>query len=167
MHGTEYIYDGITAGSAWNHGGGGSNYICLVKDPKYPPQAATNSENWIHGTEYDTPSGALSRVHNHNPPCAACHVTTRSALLMVPGTDQCPEGWTMEYAGWLMAEHFSHKSPTMFVCLDKDAEVLQGEQASTDGSLMYHTVVKCDGRHGIPCPPYVHQKDLACVVCTK
>ena len=55
----------------------------------------------------------------------------------------------------------------MYVCLDKDAEALRGEEADTLGALMYHAVVKCDERHGIPCPPYVHQKDLACAVCTK
>ena len=167
VHGTEYVYDGITAGSWYTHTGGGSNYICLVKDPKYPPQAATSSTNWIYGTEYETGGSALSRVNQHNAPCAACHVTTRSAQLMIPGTDQCPGGWTLEYAGWLVSGHYSHKGRTMFVCLDKDAEVLRGEEASTDGAVMYHAVVGCYGRYGIPCPPYVNQKDLACAVCTK
>ena len=166
-HGTEYVYDGITAGSHYTHTGGGSNYICLVKDPKYPPQANTTSGNWINGTEYKTYRGALRRVADHNAPCVACHVTTRSAQLMIPGTDQCPGGWTLEYAGWLVSEDSFHKGRTMYVCLDKDAEVLPCEQAHFDSALMYHAVVSCHGRYGIPCPPYVHQKDLACAVCTK
>ena len=165
MHGTEYVYEGITVGSYYTHTGGGSNYICLVKHPKYPPQATTTSTNWIYGTEYDTQGGALNRMADHNPPCVACHVTTRSAQLMIPGTDQCPGGWTLEYAGWLVSEHYTHKGRTMYVCLDKDAEALRGEEADTSGVLMYHAVAAC-GR-GIPCPPYVHQKDLACAVCTK
>ena len=80
-----------------------------------------------------------------------------------------------------MSEHYLHKGRTEYVCLDKDAEVLQceqahtegegetlrGEEADTNGALMYHAVVACNARHGIPCPPYMHQKDLACVVCTK
>ena len=66
-----------------------------------------------------------------------------------------------------MSEYHTHKGRTMFVCLDKDAEVLRGEEAATLGALMYHTVVNCGARFGIPCPPYVNQKDLACVVCTK
>ena len=66
-----------------------------------------------------------------------------------------------------MSEHYTHKGRTMFVCLDKDAEALQGEQAYTLGALMYHTGVKCNARYGIPCPPYVNHKDLACAVCTK
>ena len=84
---------------------------------------------------------------------------------MIPGTDQCPGGWTLEYAGWLMSEHYTYKGRTMYVCLDKDAEELTGEEADTDGALMHHAVANC--HYGIPCPPYVHQKDLACAVCTK
>ncbi len=166
-HGTEYVYDGITAGSWLQHTGGGSNYICLVKDPKYPQEATSSSDNWIYGTEYETGGSPLNRVNDHNPPCVACHVTTRSAQLMIPGTDQCPGGWMLEYTGWLVSEKYSHKGRTMYVCLDKDAEVLRGEEASTEGALMYHAVVNCGARLGIPCPPYVHQKDLACAVCTK
>ena len=166
VDGTDYVYDGITAGSWHGNTGGGSNYICLVKDPTYPPQATTSSNNHIYGTEYET-AGALRRVSQHNAPCVACHATTRSAQLMVPGTDQCPGGWTLEYAGWLVSEYSGHKGRTMYVCLDKDAEALRGEEASTNGALMYHAVTDCNARYGIPCPPYVNEKDLACVVCTK
>ena len=54
----------------------------------------------------------------------------------------------------------------MYVCVDKDAQALPGLGAN-DGSVahMQHTTVSCN--NGIPCPPYVHIKDLACVVCTK
>ena len=61
-----------------------------------------------------------------NVPCAACHVTSHSAHLMIPGTDQCPGGWTSEYTGWLMSEHYTHKGHTMYVCVDKDAQALPG-----------------------------------------
>ena len=53
----------------------------------------------------------------------------------------------------------------MYVCLDKDAEALTGEEAGTNGALMYHAVAECIGRYSIPCPPYVNKKDLACAVC--
>ena len=33
--GTELVYEGIAAGSWYRHSGGGSNYLCLPKDPKY------------------------------------------------------------------------------------------------------------------------------------
>ena len=111
--------------------------------------------------------GALHGVADHNPPYVACHVTTRSAQLMMPGTVQCPGGWTLEYVVWLVSGHYSHKGHTMYVCLDKDAEALTGEEADGNGALMQHTVADCGVTYGIPCPPYVNRKDLACAVCTK
>ena len=165
-NGTEYVYDGITAGSWYNSPGGGSNYICLVKDPNYPSQTTTGANNYVYGSEYQTSGRPLNSMHDHNPPCVACHATTRSAQLMVPGTDQCPGGWTLEYAGWLMSGYRTQNGRTMYVCLDKDPELLDGEAANTDGALMYHTTVDCN-RRDIPCPPYEGGKELACAVCTK
>ena len=110
--GTEDVYNGITAGSHYSHAGGGSNYICMVKEARYHPGAGTGSgsADYIYGTEYDTLGHGLHRLQDHNVPCAACHVTTRSAQLMIPGTDHCPGGWTSEYTGWLMSERYTHKA---------------------------------------------------------
>ena len=50
----------------------------------------------------------------------------------------------------------------MYVCVDKDAQTLPGLEADNDVTLLYHTSVDC--RYpGIPCPPYVHSRDLSCV----
>ena len=122
-----------------------------------------DGEHYESNTEYETAGNALNSLYNYVP-CAACHVTTHSVQLMIPGTDQCPGGWTSEYTGWLMSEHHNHKR-TMFVCVDKDAQALPGLGADNSVALLYHTSVPYN--HGIPCPPYVHFKDLACVVCTK
>ncbi len=164
---TEDVYNGITAGSHHGHTGGGSNYICMVKEARYHPGAVTTrgGGDAIYGTEYESVSRALRGLQDHNVPCAACHVTTRSAQLMIPGTDQCPGGWTSEYTGWLMSERYSSKGRTMYVCVDKDGQALPGLGAENDGASMYHTTVDCNV--GIPCPPYVDSKDLTCVVCTK
>ena len=165
VDGTEDVYNGITAGSRYSHTGGSSNYICMVKEPRYRPGARTGN-NWIYGTEYETGGQSLNSLDHDNVPCAACHATTRSAQLMIPETNQCPGGWTSEYTGWLMSEHCTHKGRTMYVCVDKDAQALPGLGAGNDVTLMYHTSVHCH-YPGIPCPPYVHSKDLSCVVCTK
>ena len=64
-----------------------------------------------------------------------------------------------------MSERYDHKGRTMYVCVDKDAQALPGLGIDNDDTLLYHTAVDCN--YGIPCPPYVQAKDLACVVCTK
>ena len=64
-----------------------------------------------------------------------------------------------------MSEHYSHKGRSMFVCVDKDAQALPGLGVDNSVASMYLNTVSCN--NGIPCPPYVGNKDLACVVCTK
>ena len=85
--------------------------------------------------------------------CAVWEVSGGSKHLMVPGTYQCPTGWTQEYSGWLMSAslarqplpsalrpsrtqrvgagvqdymsaHTGYKGHTMFVCLDKDPHAI-------------------------------------------
>ena len=168
--GTTLVYEGIAAGSHYTHSGGGANVICIVKNPKYNAGTTTVNRNHglLYGSEYEIGTGqALNRGLrlDHNVPCAVCHVSTRSSQIMVPGTYQCPSGWTSEYSGWLMADHYNHKGRNMFTCIDKDAEVIPGQQANNNGNLFYHIEVDCST--GIPCPPYDARKEMSCVVCTK
>ena len=170
ISGTTLVYEGLAAGSHYDHHGGGANVICIVKNPKYNPGTTTVNINYgiLYGSEYQIYGGqALNSGlrHDHNVPCAVCHVSTRSSQIMVPGTYQCPSGWTPEYSGWLMAGHYGHKGRNMFTCMDKDAEVVPGQQANNDGNLFYHFEVDCN--IGIPCPPYDANKEMSCVVCTK
>ena len=169
VSGTKEIYSGVTAGSFYTHAGGGSNYLCMVQDAKYQSGAVTTGgyPTFIYGTEYQTASRSLASLHDHNVPCAACLVTTRTSKIMVPGTTDCPSGWTTEYTGWLMSAYYGHAGRTEHVCVDKDAEALAGQVANNNGALMYHSTVWCDAANpGIPCPPYVNSKDLACAMCT-
>ena len=167
--GTSLLYHGITAGSQHTHTGGGSNYVCLVRDPKYHPESTTINSglSFLFGTEYEiAPGQALNSGmrHDHDVPCAVCYVSTRLAQVMIPGTYQCPAGWTVEYSGWLMSGHYVHKGRTTYTCVDKDPEVIPGQQRNTNGALFYHTEATCDA---LPCPPYDERKELSCVVCTK
>ena len=169
VSGTQEIYSGVTAGTYFSYSGGASNYLCLVKDGQYQPGAVTGNSyaTYIYGTEYETRGRSLASLHDHNVPCAACLATTRTGKIMVPGTTACPSGWTTEYTGWLMSGYYAHAGRTENVCVDKDAEPLAGQVPDTNGALMYHSVVACGASYpGIPCPPYVNAKDLACAVCT-
>jgi hypothetical protein len=122
----------------------------------------------LYGSEYELVTRQALNYglrDDQNIPCAVCHVSTRSTQIMVPGTYQCPSGWTPEYSGWLMAGHHGHKGRNMFTCIDKDAEVVPGQGANNNGNIFYH--VEADCGTGIPCPPYDHRKEMSCVVCTK
>ena len=54
--GTSIVYEGITAGSWYDHTGGGANYICLVTDGLYHREARDANQNYAYlygtGIEY-------------------------------------------------------------------------------------------------------------------
>ena len=83
---------------------------------------------------------------------------------MVPGRNICPAGWTMEYKGYLMSAHYGHAGRSSAVCVDDDAESFPRSQSSKDGNLWYLIQAACGS---LPCGPYVHGRELTCVVCTK
>ena len=111
--GTDLVYDGLAVGTHYTQRGGGANYICVANGAaaEYHPEATTTNSNQaiLHATEYQISSGQpLGDLHDHNVPCAVCEVSSRSKHIMIPGRYTCPDTWTVEYSGWLMAEHYTH-----------------------------------------------------------
>ena len=167
--GTELVYEGLMAGSHHSQQGGGANYVCMATgtDVEYHPETTTTNIGYaeLYGTEYEAQRGqVLTDLHNHNVPCAVCEVLSRFKRIMIPGRYTCPDTWTVEYSGWLMAESQGHYR-TMYICLDKTPETVPGTEADTNGALMYHVDVNCHS--GLPCPNYDDRKEVSCVVCTK
>ena len=58
-----------------------------------------------------------TRPNNNNKPapCAVCYVSGWSTVLMVPARTQCPNGWTAEYAGYLVSEDHSLRKRTSYI----------------------------------------------------
>ena len=135
----------------------------MPKVPEYslPDAGGTNSHGVLYGAEYQ---GPLQGSNDHNVPCAVCHVSTRSAVLMIPGKTTCPTTWTREYYGYLMSEYHTHKR-SMYECVDRAMESLPGSSANTNGALFYHVEAVCGV--GLPCPQYNNVNEINCVVCTK
>ena len=92
-------------------------------------------------------------------PCAVCHVSTRSAVLMIPAWCHCPSGWTVEYTGYLMSEY---QVKATYECVDLNPQSVPGSHTDTNGGLFHHVEATCNG---LPCPPYDPQKELTCAVC--
>ena len=165
--GTRLVYAGRAGGSDHTTKGGGSNYLCMPENPDYL-EYTPGVQGWspVHGAEMHIHTVYSNSNFGHlnfdNVPCAVCHATTRATMLMIPAKTQCPQFWTREYYGYLMAE-FKGQHRSMFECVDKDAQPLPGEAGRTDGVLFLYTEGTCNG---LPCPPYDPQKELTCVVCT-
>ena len=165
--GTTLVYTGFAGGSQHNQDGGGANYLCMPDAPKYSStltyRPGVQNHSPIHGGEYQYP---IQGSHDYNVPCALCHASSRSVLIMIPAMTSCPSDWTREYYGYLMSSQRVYKRTT-FVCVDESMESITGSQADTNGALFYHTEAHCGT--GLPCTDttYNNHKELNCVVCTK
>ena len=160
LEGTVEVYNGYAAGSFYHTKGGGANHLCLPRRPRYlqfiPGIGSLNPK--LGPVEYQTRG-----LDEYNAPCAVCS-TERPMILMIPGTVDCPEGWTTEYFGYLMAGREDLHTST-FICVDSNATTLEGSEGHTPNSAdVYRVEVDCGV---IPCPPYSSEKELTCVVCSK
>ena len=111
-------------------------------------------------------------------PCSVCEVHNTSAVLTVPGSDKCPEGWTVEYNGFIMAQSFRVGSVRNFeeseyICVDDafDSSNISTSRLQRNGrdTATFMTTVKVDCGQGIPCgnSNYSSNLSLTCAVCSK
>ena len=170
---------GYAAGPHWNEGGSGSNFLCLHENPQWRTYFSGHQYSAsIYGAEYIVFSSGSNRNNvfstrnnggnpllNHPTPCAVCHVGGRSTILMVPARTQCPDGWTMEYAGYLVSESNRHndRKRSSYICWDEAPEVADGARGA-DQSVIYPVEVQCGS---LPCSIYTSGRELTCVVCSK
>ena len=119
--------------------GGGSNHLCLESEPIFNSSDEVRSDQVeVYGAEYRAPL----ILDKHDVPCAVCQVT-RTSVLIMPGTNQCKEGWTTEYLGQISADRSNsvhHRSE--LVCMDNDSEKTQySNPEQEDGVIFYTTKV--------------------------
>ncbi|XP_011408972.1 PREDICTED: uncharacterized protein LOC100631889 [Amphimedon queenslandica] len=120
--------------------------------------------SYIYGSEYQDVNGIFPGKHDHNVPCAVCYTSTKSVKLMIPAKISCPSSWTREYKGYLMADKYNHARNAVYECVDEAPESIAGSHTNVNGALFYFIRTTCIG---LPCPPYVVDRVITCVVCTK
>ncbi|XP_053374164.1 uncharacterized protein LOC123532677 [Mercenaria mercenaria] len=155
------------------HGyGSGANYLCLADRPTWGHYAtAGNNDIRIAGVEYEFSGYSINEVADffgtnirHNEaPCAVCH-SSRTSNLMIPGRTDCYPGWTKEYNGFLVGAYPGYNDATEFVCLDRRPESVVNSGIGDGENLLYFVEANCG--KSLECPPYVHDRELACVVCS-
>lgn len=167
----QLLYEGFAAGAAYNQQGGGTNYLCLPRDPLFN-QYRYGVDTWrayLFGSEYEENNfPPLAGKDDGDVPCAVCLVTDRSVVLMQPARTECPDGWTREYFGYLMASaHIYYRSE--WTCVDGNAALVSTQSlANSDGALFYPTEVCCGNAHtGLPCGIYPNGYELTCSVCSR
>jgi hypothetical protein len=167
--GSSLVYSGYHAGKAHDHGGGGTNNLCLTASPTWLNYNDANHNGaLVYGTEYEMSGYGLVGVspfnghHDYQAPCAVCLTTAYATQMMVPGTYQCPSGWSSLYYGYLMSTHYT-QGASEFTCIDVNATHF-GTNASQNGNLLYPTEAECGS---LPCGPYVQDRELTCAVCAR
>ncbi|CAH1799502.1 unnamed protein product [Owenia fusiformis] len=174
----ELFYEGIAGGSSHSHSGSGANYVCLPKKPEWGKIIAGlgGSGAYMYGAEYELTSGHSNpflatnapntgnadSLHDNDVPCVVCQIPR--GVSMVPARHSCPTGWTLEYKGYLVADHHTHPRSAVFECMDEAPETTQGGHASQNGALFYSVQAVCGS---LPCPDYIQGGELTCAVCSK
>ncbi|XP_060571948.1 uncharacterized protein LOC132730108 [Ruditapes philippinarum] len=142
--GATTVYDGFTAGLLYRHTGAATNHMCLSKKPKYhyhskKPRYTT----LIYGAEDETHDSIWDKLVNHDIPCVVCHVP-RSSIIMIPGRDDCPGNFKLEYWGYLMAGRFNHQAGTEYLCFDGNPIAAEySSPVNQDGALFYFVQAVC------------------------
>jgi hypothetical protein len=83
---------------------------------------------------------------------------------MVPATNVCSPGWTLQYSGYLMAGGRNHPAASEFICVDSALQASMHGNANEDGKLLYYTFTVCGS---LPCDPYANDATVTCAVCSK
>ncbi|PVD25120.1 hypothetical protein C0Q70_15618 [Pomacea canaliculata] len=107
---TELVYSGIIAGSEHQHPGAAANALCLPLTPVLENNPGVGTVTVIYGAELQV---APLPKHDLDPRCAVCRAP-RATVAMVPAANACHRGWTLEYAGYIMAGHHTHPAATDF-----------------------------------------------------
>ena len=164
-YGADIVYSGVVAGSRHGHEGAAVDPLCIPKtlDQQYLKYERNYQGHiQLYGAQYKTATGSpLNHINNRNVPCALCQVTGRTNQIMIPSHHECPNGWRIEYFGYLMAGRYSNKAATQFTCMDESLELIPGS-GSDGGGYLFYTVEANQDCGIIPC----NEKELTCVVCS-
>ena len=157
------LYNGTAAGSL-DRAGGTSDILCMPGDPSYKHVVASvgRSKTLLESIRYEIDS-VFGNISNANIPCAVCQSVTRSVSLLQPGKISCPDGWTKEYAGYLMADEHNSE-PRAAICVDEVAEAPARSSNSRNRGLASAMYASCSG---LQCPPYNPNGLVTCALCTK
>lgn len=173
---TKMVYSGLAATSHHGHTGGGSNFLCLDFNVTYTPGKFVNGNqgsSYIYGVEYrdadwiktlfkvdDSIEG--NSLNQHSVPCSLCMAKRKMNHVMIPGRRSCPDGWSMEYRGFIMAEAHGHAHSSQYLCVDEQPQVVPGTHGDQGGAFIYMVETQCAS---LLCEPFILGRELQCVVC--
>lgn len=169
---TVKIYDGFAAGGNSQEHGGGSEVLCVPSEPRYANHTGQGGSAALYSASYDIPKEQSivlfgKELNDYDVPCVVCQSIGRPVSLRIPVQTDCYSGWITEYRGYLLTANEYAKKSSDFVCVDSDADVVPGTQGSDNSRSFLSTVGVACTSVAPWCPPYVHEREIPCVMCTK
>lgn len=162
------LYSGQAAGSHYSHTGSGANPLCLTLSPLYADHNdGDQSSAKIYGARFVVSGSivpAYSSVNGYAMPCTVCYRPQRQSNVLVVGQDRCPNSWSLEYSGYILAAYYSHQKSN-WICSDALPESLA--YYSSSQADWYSTEVECGSlqckteRRG-----YFQNREVTCSVCS-
>jgi len=81
--GARVVYDGYAAGSWYDNTGGGSDYLCLPRDPELVDMRG-GARSYMYGAEFTySPGSTLTKMAHQDVLCVVCY-TPNTNVVMVP-----------------------------------------------------------------------------------
>ena len=151
------------AGKRHDISGGGTEFLCLPEQPSWGEHGNSDNKNGqVFSVEYEMNIGInLKHEYNYNAPCCLCK-TNYATTVMIPGLVSCFDGWHLQYIGYLGAGQ-RYGSATNYVCVDSNPKGLPGTGQNEYEATVHNVEIQCGS---LNCPPYVNNRQLACVVCS-
>ena len=146
--------------------GSGTNTLCMPHDPDslpsdFPTTSYSSYSGTVWGAEYQFTYKKVAI--DDDVPCAICTVKPATITMMIPAKNTCPQGWTLQYHGYLSASYDSAKSSD-FICIDNDPDFFEGSRKVNSGGHDLYPVKAICG--SLPCPNYKLYQYLSCAVCS-
>jgi len=176
--GRQRLYTGLMSRGYDTDLGGSPNHYCLPLDPDYASyvsdrQHDTTGRHVLQGVEYQGDPDAIfdnanfggATFVNQDAPCAVCHITNRTSVVMLPARRTCPIGWVEEYWGYLVGTIYNGTTSSSLECVDNAPEVAYAGGADSVSAEIYNVEVHCGGP--LACPNYNDGWELTCVVCSR
>ncbi|XP_078486228.1 uncharacterized protein LOC100183700 [Ciona intestinalis] len=176
---TSLVYHGSAAGGHHTNTGGSTDIICLAGNISYTEErvkggyySGQQGASHLYGLEYRDAAWVNSlldysltenvAVQFHSVPCVWL-LGGLTRCLMIPGRNECPEGWFLEYTGYIMSSGNTDKHGIRPLCVDDTPQVVPGTQGNQQGASLYMMETACIS---LLCEPVVAGREIRCVVCT-
>ena len=158
---------GRAVGTWYQHSGSSSAPVCLESGGKFlTTNSAAGNGAFVYRAEIQTSESGdeeLKKYHDQDSGCAICRrPPARSDAFVHPGSKSCPDGFKLDYWGFLVAERNNHNKGS-FTCLNHEIASF-GQTGNQNGYLMYPSEAQPD--RGGELRNYKDYWELTCSVCS-